>query len=315
MPPLLQQVYTERDYAILRSLFESRLMTRVHLAAIHFGGHDRMAKKRLQKLAADGLIGDRPRRPDEPKLHYLRKRGYDLLNETGRIADYPKLGYASFKRRVDVSPLTLAHELAVMDVKAAIFSGARQRPTLQVAEFSTWPILFRFRVRSPSGRMAWLSPDAFVRLRERDADGVSEQLFYVEVDRSTESLTVLCRKAAGYLDHFQSGGMAVRLGGKRDDFRQYAFRVLWVFRNAERRNNAAAAFIVNNPPVLTQAWMTTMQELVADPMGAIWIRPKDYRDAVRDTTFDVSHPTDSGYRRQSERDEHVERIIAKQPLI
>jgi hypothetical protein len=39
-----------RDIELLRSLFESRIMTRVHLAALHFDGSVHAATKRVQKL-------------------------------------------------------------------------------------------------------------------------------------------------------------------------------------------------------------------------------------------------------------------------
>ncbi len=110
------------------------------------------------------------------------------------------------------------------------------------------------------------------------------------MDRSTEVLAVLCRKALAFLNHFQSGGMAARFGRPREEYKQFAFRVLWVFQNAERRNNAAAAFLTCNPPIMSQAWLTTFDEVMSDPLGAIWIRPKDYHAAIRDTPFETSHP-------------------------
>jgi hypothetical protein len=311
--------YTDRDFALLRSLFESRLMSRVQIAAIHFAGHERMAKKRVQKLTGDGLIEARPRRLDEPKLHFLTKRGFLLLQNAGHLADYPQLGYPAFRRRIDVSPFTQAHEVAVADVKSAFFNATHGHHGVTVAEFSTWPLLFRFRSRvADSGRLAWFSPDGFIRLHETDPAGNTiEQLFYLEVDRSTEVIRVLCRKAQAFLNHFQTGGMAVRFGRPRDEFKQFAFRVLWVFLNAERRNNAAAAFSMSNPPIVSQAWMTTFDEVIANPMGSIWIRPKDYVAAVRGTPYEVSQApsADPVYRRQTAREEHVESVIQKSSLL
>jgi len=307
MSVLLDRKYTERDYALLRGLFESRLMTRQHLSAIYFAGHERMTKKRVQKLAKLGLLGSRPRRPDEPKLHFLTKRGYDLLQDTGRLGDYPRITYPMFKRRIDVSDQTKAHELAVMDVKAAFYRAAKDHPQVSIAEFSTWPRLFRFRVRLPSGRMAWLCPDAFIRLHEKADDGsVHESLFYAEIDRSTESHDILRRKASGYLDHFQTGGMAIKFGQPREEYKQFGFRVLWVFRNAERRNNAGQAFLTNRPPVTTQAWMTTMSELLDGPLHAVWTRPIDLMNSTADTPFSSQQSADSDvYRRDTAREAFV----------
>jgi hypothetical protein len=311
MPVLTERKYTERDYALMRGLFESRLMTRQHLSGIFFSGRDRMTKKRVQKLASLGLIGSRPRRPEEPKLHFLTKKGYDLLHDSGRLADYPKIDYPRFKRRIDVSDQTKAHELAVMDVKAAFYRATKSHAGVDIAEFSTWPRLYRFRVRMPSGKMAWLSPDAFIRVHEKASDGsVHESLFYAEIDRSTEPLRILRNKAAGYLDHFQSGGMAVKFGAPREHYKQFAFRVLWIFRNAERRNNTAQSFLTHHPPITTQAWMTTMKDVLSDPFEAIWTRPIDLRVAMVDSSFIAGSSADGpAYRRDMAKENLIERAI------
>jgi hypothetical protein len=311
MPVLIERKYTDRDFALLRGLFESRLMTRQHISAIFFNGRDRMTKKRVQKLASLGLIGARPRRPEQPKLHFLTKNGYDLLRDSGKLADYPRIDYPRFKRRIDVSDQTKAHELAVMDVKAAFYRAAKNHPGVNIAEFSTWPRLYRFRVRMPSGKMAWLSPDAFIRVHEKAADAsVHESLFYAEIDRSTEPLSIIRNKAIGYRDHFQSGGMAVKFGAPREHYKQFAFRVLWVFRNSERRNNVAQAFFTHHPPITTQAWMTTMKELITDPFDRLWTRPIDLREAMTDSSLAADlQPGHTPYRRDTVREELIERTI------
>jgi len=38
----------ERDFALLRGLFESRVMTAAHIASLYFDGKKEAAKKRLQ---------------------------------------------------------------------------------------------------------------------------------------------------------------------------------------------------------------------------------------------------------------------------
>jgi hypothetical protein len=51
-----------RDLALLRGLFECRIMTAPHVAALFFDGKHPYTIKRLQKLKAPGLIGERTRR-------------------------------------------------------------------------------------------------------------------------------------------------------------------------------------------------------------------------------------------------------------
>ena len=48
----------DRDLALLRGLFECRVMTTDHATALYFDGNYDPAKKRLQKLTAAGLICD-----------------------------------------------------------------------------------------------------------------------------------------------------------------------------------------------------------------------------------------------------------------
>jgi hypothetical protein len=92
--------------------------------------------------------------------------------------------------------------------------------------------------------------------------------------------------------------------------------VLIVLKSAERRNNLAERLSQNNPTILTQTWLTTLEEVVANPLGAIWVRPADYRDAVRGTPFDMGHkmPTFE-YRRQSQRGNFIEQKIKKRALL
>jgi hypothetical protein len=60
--------------------------------------------------------------------------------------------------------------------------------------------------------------------------------------------------------------------------------VLFVVPNEERRNNMAERLLQNNPPVRTMVWLTTFQEVTTDPLGAIWMRPIDYREVTEGNT-------------------------------
>lgn len=89
-----------------------------------------------------------------------------------------------------------------------------------------------------------------------------------------------------------------------------------VLQNAERRNNTAEKLIQNDPPILTQTWLTTIKEILSDPFGSIWVRPVDYRDALKDTPFDLlTHRPQKGYRRQAERESLVGKHIQRRRLL
>jgi hypothetical protein len=308
-----------RDLEILRSLLESRIMTPGHIAILHFENRPDAAKKRLYKLKAAGFIAERRRHVNEPSVLYLTGKAFKILNEQGILEHYPKLSQVSLEKRAKVSEITLRHELAVVDVKAAFHSNVRNNPKFAVEEFTTWPLLNEFQAFRPGygGSEVLVRPDGFIRIHEGEPDGgVSEHVFYLEVDRSTETQDTLATRAGCYLNFYKSGGFAVKCGASRSEFREYPFRVLFVLKNAERRNNTAERLLQSIPPVLTQVCLSTMDEVKANPLGAIWIRPLDYREATKGTVFDpdTKRPI-LGYKRQTEREILVEKNVKKISLL
>lgn len=267
----------DRDLALLRGLFECRIMTITHAANIHFDGHWDYAKKRLQVLKAAKLIDVRPRLVNEPGIHFLAKDGFILLREHGILSEYPYFSMPALARRANVSDRTIRHELAVMDVKAAFHTAVRTSPTFSITEFGTWPRLYEFEARHPARGTVIVKPDGFIRIREKPEG--TEHSFFLEVDLSTEKLDIIVSRAAAYLDNYRSGGFAVRNGLSRDQYWQYPFRVLIVCKSPERRDNIAARLLKNTPPILTHAMLTTIAESIENPLGRIWICPSRYRDS------------------------------------
>lgn len=308
----------ERDLTLLRGLFESRVMTTAHATALYFDGHPEAAKKRLQRLKAAGVVGERPRRPHHPAVLFLTSKGFRVLHDGGALQDYPRLVWASLEKRARVSELTLRHELEVMAVKAAVTTAVTRTPQFRVVEFSTWPLLFQFYVRRPPAERTvaqnpdlLVKPDGLIRISE-DGDDAGEHTFFLELDRSTEPQDKLGRRAVYYLHHYQSGGLAARHGQPRSAYKDFPFRVLMVFKNAERRNNTAERILQGTPPVLTQVWLSTFAEVINDPLGSIWIRPLDYRNVTAGTPFDPETRRQIKiYRRQPEREKMVEERIEK----
>ena len=313
-----QILIQDRDLFLLRNLFESRVMTAGHVANLFFNEKKEGAKKRLQKLKAEGFITERARRPFEPSLLFLAPKGLATLRERGVLREYPSLPPETLQRRTKISPITLSHELEVMDVKTAFHCAIRGTKNFSVAEFTTWPLLNQFTAKRPGrdGEEVLVRPDGFVRVHETETnDGLSEHTFFLELDRSTETLDTLVSRALCYLDYYKSGNFAVRNGGKPTAFREYPFRVLMVFKTAERRNNIAEQLVRNTPPVLTNAWLATLDDVKAQPLGAIWITPSDYREALKGSPFDpTAREPQSGYQRQTARDVWVEKKVPKRVL-
>ena len=289
-------------------------MTTDHLSILFFNGKREYTKKRLQKLKAAGFIGERKRNANEPSVLFLTRKAFSLLTSRGELSEYPSLGKNSFEARANVSALTLRHELEIMDVRAAFHAALAKSEKFSIVEFSTWPLLHQFEMSHPgNGADVLVKPDGFISIHEKE-EGTKGFAFdcFLEVDRSSETQDALVAKAACYLEYYKSGGFAVRNGSTRDKFKDFPFRVLIVLKSAERRNNTAERLVQNSPPILTQTWLTTFAEVTADPLGAIWIRPKDYREATDGTAFDTAKPNRNfAYRRQPEREMFIESKIQK----
>lgn len=276
-------VLQPRDVALLRELYESRVMTLAHIATLCFDGKREMAKKRLQKLKAAGLIRERKRHASEPSALFLTRKSFTLLRDGGELASYPAAEPADFDRRSAVSDLTLRHELQVMDVKAAMVAAIRNVPGLSVAQFSTWPALYAFRACRSDGQVVTLKPDGYIRIHETEADGsVFERAFFLELDRSTESQDRIVEKCLCYRDYLKSGGYALFCGGKREEAKAYPFRVLIVCKSEARRDNLAQRLSETQPPFTSMVMLTTFPKYEQTPLNQIWKVPsvlgnKDYQ--------------------------------------
>lgn len=308
-----------RDLDLLQGLLESRVMTAAHVATLYFDGKKEATKKRLQKLKADGLISERARRVNEPAALFLTRKAFSVLRDNGVLARYPALALSSLEKRSHVSDLTLHHELEVMDVKAAFHTAIGKTSGFTVEEFSTWPVLYQFEAFRPgyNRKEVPVKPDGFIRIHETTADGhVDELTFFLEVDRSSETQEPLTLKSGCYFNYYKSGGFAERNGASRSDYKKYPFRVLIVLKNTERRNNLAERLLQINPPVLTHACLSTFDEVMTNPLGNIWISPRDYRDATIGTPFDPERRRRTRvYRRQTAREQFVDQNVKRHCIL
>jgi hypothetical protein len=257
-----------RDWSLLRGLFESRVMTLAHASALYFDGRKEMAKKRVQKLKAAGIIRERPRHFSSPSVLFLPRRAFELLHAAGRLSDYPRIGLTDLERRGRVSDLTLRHELEVMDVKVAMTTAVNDTERFRVAEFSTWPKLHEFKASRSDGERVTVKPDGFIRIHETEADGaLSEHVFFLEVDRSHEALGILCQKAHCYLDYYRRGGFAVQNGANREHYKQFPFRVLLVCKSTARKVNITECLLRNDPPIRSLVCYMMKSELKDSPLA------------------------------------------------
>lgn len=260
----------------MRGLYESRIMTRKHIAALYFDGKEEAAKKRTQKLVRAKLIAERARQPYEPAVLHLAKSGYDALVVAGLLNNYPSQTWKSFQKRVQVSDRTIAHELLVMDIRASVAEAVREQSDLELVEFSTWPKLYEFRAKKPvvtSGitrqQEVLMKPDGFIRIHERDDEGVAEHAFFLELDRSTESLRQLVSKAVGYRDYYKRGGYAERCGLDPRIPAACPFRVLVIVLSEARKVNLRTELLHLTPPIKSQVLIYSHSKFEQDPLRFI----------------------------------------------
>ncbi|MGI8426634.1 MAG: replication-relaxation family protein [Actinomycetota bacterium] len=219
----------DRDLAIFRGLFESRLMTLGHIARLYFDGRPEAAKKRIQGLKSARYLGERSRRVYEPSILHLRERAFTELSASGAISEYPRFKWKQLQKRLQVSDSTLRHELDVLEVKTSLSSALSVLPRYELVEFSTWPLIYQFQAAQPPRPGTYqpakvlIRPDGFMRIYEHTNEDDFEHFLYLEVDRSTEPHETLALRTYGYQDYFRRGGLAVRYGGSPEDYKAFPF--------------------------------------------------------------------------------------------
>jgi len=92
--------------------------------------------------------------------------------------------------------------------------------------------------------------------------------------------------------------------------------VLFVFQSSERRNNAAERMLLLRNPIGTHSCLTTLDEVLADPLSPIWITPRDYLQVTRGTKYDPERRRNIiGYSRSAQREGLVDRDIQKHSIL
>jgi hypothetical protein len=217
---------SERDWAILRDLARVRLLTARHVQRLHF--HDgspltkaRRSRSALQRLNDMKLVHRLERRVggvyagSAGFVYGLAAKGQRLVSGTGPA------GGRRLRKPWEPSSSFTDHILAVSDLYVQLRELERSG-SCDLIDFAAEPACWRWWT-GPSGERLVCKPDAAVVVGVGD----DERHFFVEVDRSTESLTVIRRKAETYVAHYLSGAEQQRLGlyprvcfGVPDDKRQ-----------------------------------------------------------------------------------------------
>jgi hypothetical protein len=257
----------DRDIQLLHILWETRILSTRHVESLVFNKKREATKKRLQKLKAEDLILESRPRLYEPAILSLTKKSFKLLKDAGHLGQYPNITEAQFSRRTKVSPLTLQHELAIVDVRVALSQALKSHDRFSLEEFSTWPLLNQFKVKQ-RGKLkdTLVKPDGFIRIHEKSGTGKYEHTYFLELDRGTETLDTLLQKMACYNLYYRTGGFAVKNGARADQFKEYPFQVIFVLNSRKRIENFRKLLRELNPPIISQAILAFSDDIIEDPL-------------------------------------------------
>jgi len=227
--------------------------------------------RRLAILRHRGLVAaERVGAATFPVLLRLTRRGWGELR-----ADGGSVGrWGDSRPRPTMRLSSVAHELAITDVHVGFCRATRMKPEVRLEVFATsGPVFDRLR-RTDAVSRRFLRPDAY--LRQSHTGHVSH--FFVELDRATQAEQVIQAKAAAYR-RLRQRGVSAGLDQSSDWRPGVApFRVLFVCPSAARRDHLARSLLTLTPPVLTQCWFATLDDVTRDATGAIWRLPVVYRN-------------------------------------
>lgn len=207
----LERSLSERELAIVATLDRVRLATGEHLLRLHgSSGTRRSAIRGMQRTLVrllslrvvarlDRTVGG-VRAGSSGHVYALDAAGQRIASGCGPA------GGRKLRRPWTPGAAFVAHQLAVTEVYVSL-REAERAGTFDLLDFWAEPLCWR-TFTGLGGARTVLKPDAFVRV------GLAkiEDLYFLEVDRATQSLPAIERKAAAYRRYFQTGREQERWG-------------------------------------------------------------------------------------------------------
>ncbi len=211
---------SDRDQRVLELVARFRLASGVQLARLFWPEgtpqtRARLSRHGLARLVSMEVLATLTRRVGGVRagssghVFALGPAGQRLVNTAKRSRSV----YTPGERH-------LAHTLAVTELYVQL-TEAQRWGLVQLLAFEPEPICWRSYAWAWGARLT-LKPDAALTL----AAGAYELAWLIEVDRATESLTTICRKAQRHI-HYHRSGAARAAGG-------LAPRVAWIVPDQAR---------------------------------------------------------------------------------
>ncbi|PPJ23145.1 hypothetical protein C5E45_29355 [Nocardia nova] len=196
---------SERDWDILRSVYEHRFLTVRQVYELHFADlsltHGRRSAQRvLERLRGLHVLGDIERRKggseagSDGMVHFVDTNGERLLRaETGRPVR---------RHLTDPSETFLKHTLAIADVHVTL-ACAHRTGELELLSYTMEPACWR-RYIAPGGARLTLKPDMHFSVSPSVGSDYIDD-YFLEVDRGTEPIPRLIKKCRDYETYRRTG--------------------------------------------------------------------------------------------------------------
>lgn len=253
--------FTDRDGQIIAAVARYRFLTTSQIQRLIFQENTspQSARRRLRYLSQAGFL--RKIQPPltgagkEESVYLLEKAGYAYAHNMG--FDLPK--YGKFR---ETSLPFLNHALAVSEFRLSLELALQNHKAAQLHKFiSDFELKtgqrglrgqHRFKLFSTlddptTGESYAFYPDALVILSGKAERSKSKRLYFVEIDKGTETLKVIERKLRAYELSAQSNLIPKFGAGQR-------FRLLMLVPSEQRRDHVQLAFTEHG--LAEDVWVT-----------------------------------------------------------
>lgn len=220
---------TNNDISILNFLNQARFATTRQLARLFFSDSPttetsiRRTNFAVQRLKQAGLISHLERRIGGVRagsasyVWQITFQGLKLLKgKDNSIA-------LRYKNQYEPSQHHVEHTLAITEIFIETIEVCRNSNSISLENFSFEPTSWR-DYQKLSGVGITLKPDAYLKLVNREY----EDNYFIELDRSTESLTRVVNQCKKYIEYYRSG-----IEQRQNEVFPY---VLWIVPDEKRKS-------------------------------------------------------------------------------